>query len=102
MKKSQQCPLCRNSAEYEPCDHGSKKHFWCDNCVEFQISLGAEYIFQTTNSKLHAQNSAQARKSNSDFVWVITTVNVKNENGEANAVITGKYLERLVLPSKVT
>jgi len=97
-KQTQNCPLCGNPAEFASRDHGNRKHFWCNTCVEFQISLSAEDILKSSIAEWRSQNSEKAKQSNETHVWVITKSNTPNQEGVANAVLNVKYVLRSELP----
>lgn len=40
--RSQVCPLCSHAAEYYLVNGQTRKHFLCNNCTQFQISVEAE------------------------------------------------------------
>ena len=90
--QSQDCPLCENPAEFEYRDHKNRKHFYCDICVEFQISRSAEKRLASSISEWRSENSEKAKQSNEVHVWVITSPNTANE------ALHGEYVLRSKLP----
>lgn len=96
--KKQSCPLCGNATQFELRDHLTRKHFWCNNCGEFQISLDAENILAFSIPEWRSQNSEEAKKSNESYVWVITRSNAPKQEGLANVMLNGEYVLRSELP----
>ena len=98
MQQTHICPLCKNSAEFESRDHENRKHFWCDTCVEFQISRVAENLLASSIPQWRSQNSEKAQQSNQTEVWVITKSDVQRQEGVAYEVLKGEYVLRSELP----
>jgi hypothetical protein len=100
--QKQNCPLCEKPAEFEFRDHRNRKHFWCNTCVEFQISRSAENRLASSVAEWRSQYSEKAKQSNEIHVWVITSVNTLKQEGVANEVLNGEYILRSKLPSAKT
>ena len=68
--EAQDCPLCRNGAEFFFVDDENRKHFRCGTCVEFQISLTME---KQLNDEQRVALSELAKRSTDAGILVITS-----------------------------
>lgn len=98
MQQTQACPLCKNSAEFDSRDHGNRKHFWCNTCIEFQISRVAENLLASSIPQWRSEYSEKAKQSNQTKVWVITKSDAPRQDGVAYEVLKGEYVLRSELP----
>lgn len=94
----QDCPLCHKAAKYRDADHCNCKHFFCDHCIEFQISVGAEKRLAKSIPQWSAQLSERARAAPPDHVLVIALASGPKQEGVANPTIDHKYVARSKLP----
>lgn len=94
----QDCPLCHQRAKYEDADHGNRKHFLCDRCIEFQISDGAERRLANSIPQWSAQLSELARTAPPDHVLVIALASGPKQDGVANPTLDHEYVVRSKLP----
>ncbi len=92
------CPLCKNSAEFESCDHGNRKHFRCNTCIEFQISRVAEELLASSIPQWRSRNSENAKQSNQAQVWVITKSEAPKQESMGHELLRGEYVLRSELP----
>ena len=97
--ESQNCPLCSNPAEYSAVDRGNRKHFYCSNCTQFQVSRGAENRLAKSplEWKLGLSRLAQGHPENSTLV--ITLPSGPATKGIANPALAHEYVENSKLPS---
>jgi predicted RNA-binding Zn-ribbon protein involved in translation (DUF1610 family) len=79
MTEKQDCPLCQTAAEFQFADGQKRKHFFCPECTEFQISLGAEKRIRRAPSSWRAAASAKAKSGGKDRVLVILLVKAGGE-----------------------
>ena len=91
----QQCPLCHNNAEYMVRDHGNLKHYLCNKCNEFVISVGAEKRLIEGIPQWRTALSDKAKQSDEERVFVITRASTAlRQEGIAYPVFNEEFIER--------
>jgi hypothetical protein len=91
----QRCPLCHNNAKCELKDHRNLKHFLCNICVEFLISVGAEKPLLEGIPQWRATLSDKAKLSNREKVFVITLASMAlRQEGMASPIFNEEFVER--------
>lgn len=93
----QECPLCSGTAEFQFVDYENRKHFHCNNCTEFVISIRAEERLANSIPQWRSQYSEMAKKSNDEKILVITIPSVQKQEGVANPAIQGEAVLRSTL-----
>lgn len=88
--KNQNCPLCDSQAEYEFADRGNQKHFYCDQCTEFRISIGAEKRLSSSTPEWRYKSSEMAQKCNGEEILVI----ILPPAGALNQSLVAEFVSR--------
>lgn len=96
--KNQNCPLCQEPAEFELRDHKNRKHFWCNTCTEFQISVAAEKVLALSLPERRSECSEKAKQSSQTHVLVITRTSPQQQDRIPDDPLHIEYVLRSELP----
>jgi hypothetical protein len=94
----QNCILCGGPAEYRLADCSNRKHFWCLQCVEYQVSVAAERRVAGAPREWKQACSDLAKSLGADSVLVITVGNVDEKEGAARYALYAQRTPRAELP----
>jgi hypothetical protein len=104
--ESQNCPLCFNPAEYSAVDRGNRKHFYCSNCTQFQVSRGAENRLAKSSIEWKVGLSKLAKDHLKGSTLVITLPRGPTEDGHrqsrSRARVRGKFKAARLAESELT
>lgn len=89
----QQCPLCKNNAEYKLVDRDNSKKFDCNKCTEFVISRCAEKHLINGNPEWRDELSEKARQGNVNNILVVTTFGLPRKSEGFN-YLKKDFIER--------
>lgn len=92
--EDQECPLCQKPAKFQLVDYKDTKHFRCDHCTEFLISIAAENRLAHSVPEWRIQFSERARHAPQDAVLVIHRAPSPQDRSIANPMFTYKYVLR--------
>lgn len=95
----QNCPLCNSPSEFEFCDHKNRKHFFCNTCTEFQISLDAERFLAASDPERRSSLSETAKRSNGTDILVITKTSPQQQEGVAYEPLKAEFVLKSELRS---
>lgn len=98
QRHKQQCVLCNSPADYCLADHDKRKHFFCPNCTEYQITDTAEKKLETAPQDWRMQYSAKAKAIGPDLVLLISVPHVQKTEGIAYESLRGEPTRREELP----
>ncbi|MBI4291291.1 MAG: hypothetical protein HY661_07430 [Betaproteobacteria bacterium] len=93
------CPLCQRPAKFRFADYDNRKHFICDHCTEFHISVRAERVLADSIPDWRSQFSEKARQAKDDQVLVISLPSAPKQPGVANPALIGEFVLRKDLPN---
>ncbi|MGH9958622.1 MAG: hypothetical protein ACREBC_16075 [Pyrinomonadaceae bacterium] len=98
--QDQECPLCAKSARFHFADFDNRKHFLCDQCIEFQISVAAEKRLGESIPEWRARLSKRARRAPKDQVLIITLPSGPHDESMAYPALKDEYVLRQELPGQ--
>ena len=97
--EKQNCVLCHQPAEYRWADYRKRKHFFCGNCTEYQITDTAERKLATAPSEWCNQLSEKAKSLGDSAVLVIFVPDVQKTEETAYESLRGEPTPRNKLPT---
>lgn len=91
---NQECPLCGMPAHYFPEDYENRKHFFCDNCTEFELSRYAEEVIAKSAGTWQAAASKAAREAPTGTFYRLTRPLSDQTGIPMTADLVGSYVKR--------
>lgn len=88
------CPLCGTMAHYFPEDYDNRKHFFCPQCTEFELSRFAEDVILKSPGTLRAETSEAARNAPEGTYYCLTKPTSGMVPMPANTDLVGRYVKR--------
>ena len=98
QSQSQNCVLCLGPADFVWADGGTRKHFFCLRCMEYQITVTAEKRLAASPAEWRKPFSDKAKSLKGDPVLVITVPSGPRSEGTAYAALRGELIPSANLP----
>jgi len=87
----QACPFCGSAAWFFYEDYANRKHFFCDDCTEFELSRYAENICAGASDDWRSTNAKAAKNAPAGSFYRLTRPT--SERTDKSADLVGIYVK---------